>query len=248
METFEEIRNSNNVLYKLKGKLSEYKEANVTVVPKTNLLYMHISDNSKAFKNGGFDKNASKFVSLNMVETLKLRSLMSTMDPKLTELVNSVQPPQTGKKRKLPTEDPFQATANLLDNSVQPPQTGKKRKLSTEDPFQATANLLDEFNAYQQPPYQQQLQQQWQQQPIETINNSQQQQQPAYGAMAPFGDLNGYGQQQQPVDTSANGYYQQQYPANTPASGYYQQQGNAVPQYYTSAPPPSTSQGYGWQQ
>lgn len=96
MENFEEIRNSNNVLYKLKGKLSEHKEANITIVPKTKLLYMHISDNSKAFKNGGFDKAASKFVSLSLAEALKLRSLMSTMDPKVTELINSVQP-QTGK-------------------------------------------------------------------------------------------------------------------------------------------------------
>lgn len=115
METFEEIRNSNNVLYKLKGKLSEQKEANITVVPKTKLLYMHINDNSKAYKNGAFDKAASKFVSLSMAKTLKLRSLMSTMDPKVTELVNSVQPSQSGKKRKHGADDySLEAATNLL--------------------------------------------------------------------------------------------------------------------------------------
>ena len=48
-----------------------------------------------------------------------------------------------------------------LVNSVQLAQTGKKRKLATENQFEAAAyRLLDDYNAYQQPPYQQQLQQQ----------------------------------------------------------------------------------------
>ena len=71
------------MLDKLRGKLSEQKEANVTVVPKTKILYMHISDNSNAFKNGGFDKAVSKYVSLRMAEALKLHSLMYTMDLKV---------------------------------------------------------------------------------------------------------------------------------------------------------------------
>ena len=50
METFEEIRKNKNVIYKLKGKLSENKEANIMVVPKTKLLYMYINDNRKAYK------------------------------------------------------------------------------------------------------------------------------------------------------------------------------------------------------
>lgn len=236
MEAFEEIRNSNNVLYKLRGKLSEHKEANVTVVPKTKLLYMHISDNSKAFKNGGFDKAASKFVSLSMAETLtlKLRSLMCTMDPKVTELVNSVQP-----------------------------QSGKKRKQTPEDSTEA-ANLLEEFNAYQQPPYKQQCMAygQQQQQPIATIQHQQQQQQlsSSYGQFAAppsYGDnvaANNYYQQQQPwnnYSVAAQSYGE----PNASASSYYQQQPTgtngdqqyiAVPQYYSSVPPPA--QGNGWQQ
>lgn len=105
---FEEIRNVNGVLYKLSGKLSEYKEVNVTIVPKTKLVYMHINDNSKAYKNGSFDKHSAKSVSLSMAEVLTLRNLISaTMDSKVTELVNSCQ--TQGKKRKLAPDDAIAA-------------------------------------------------------------------------------------------------------------------------------------------
>lgn len=111
---FEEMRNTNGVLYKLKGKLSDYKEANVTIVPKTKLVFMHISDISKAVKNGNFDKNLAKSVSLSMNEVTVLRSLLSTMDTKVQELVNSA-PQQQGKKRKLePSENDVLSTDTLL--------------------------------------------------------------------------------------------------------------------------------------
>ena len=96
---FEEMRSSRGVLYKPTGKLSDSKEANITVVPKTELVYMHINDNSNACENGTFDKNKSSFVSLCLQEACKLRLMMSTMDPKATDLLTAVRP--QGKKRKL---------------------------------------------------------------------------------------------------------------------------------------------------
>ena len=65
---FEEIRSSKGALYKLRGKLSDSKEANVTVVLKTKLVYMHIDDSSNAYENEPFDKNKSRFVSLSLQE------------------------------------------------------------------------------------------------------------------------------------------------------------------------------------
>ena len=60
---------------------------------------MHINDNSNACENGTFDKNKSSFVSLSLQEAYKLRNMMSTIDPKVTDLLNAVRP--QGKKRKL---------------------------------------------------------------------------------------------------------------------------------------------------
>ena len=68
-------------------------------MPKTKLVYMHINDNSNACENGTFDKNKSSFVSLSLQEACKLRLMMSTMDPKVADLLNAVRP--QGKKRKL---------------------------------------------------------------------------------------------------------------------------------------------------
>ena len=103
---FEEIRNTNGVLYKLKGKLSEYKVVNITLVPKTKLAYLHMSGISKALKNNGkdFDKNLAKSVSLNMEEVGTLRGLLqlTNMDVKVQELVNSGQ--TQGRKRKADPE------------------------------------------------------------------------------------------------------------------------------------------------
>ena len=98
---FEELRNANGVLYKLTGKLSDNKEANITIVPKTKLVYMHINDNTKAFPNGSFQKSLCKSVSLSNEEVTTLRSLMSTMDPKIVDLLNSAQTTTTGKNGNL---------------------------------------------------------------------------------------------------------------------------------------------------
>ena len=79
--------------------MSDSKEANITVVSKTKLVYMHINDNSNACENGTFDKNKSSFISWSLQEAYKLRLMMSTMDPKVADLLNAVRP--QGKKRKL---------------------------------------------------------------------------------------------------------------------------------------------------
>ena len=103
-QNWEELPNSNGVLYKLTAKLSDGKEASITLVPKTKLAYMHLNDNSKAYKNGTFDKSMSKSVSLSIAEALVLRSLMLSMDTKVSELTSSSAQAQ-GRKRKQPGED-----------------------------------------------------------------------------------------------------------------------------------------------
>lgn len=96
---FEEMRNENGVLYKLRGKLSKNKTTDIVIVPKTKMAYMHISDYSNAsWDNGSSDKNTSKFVSLNMKEADILRNLMYTMDDQVQLLINAAPP--AGKKRK----------------------------------------------------------------------------------------------------------------------------------------------------
>lgn len=131
-QAWEELRNSNGALYKLTAKLSAAKEVSITLVPKSKLVYMHVNDNSKAFKNGTFDQAMSKSVSLSMAEAMVLKTLMASMDPKVTELTStSNQPAVQGRKRKHPGDD-------LL--------------------FSTTADaMLSEFNSYQvqplQPPY-----------------------------------------------------------------------------------------------
>lgn len=103
-QNWEELRNSNGLLYKLTAKLSDRKEASITLVPKTRLVYMHLNDNSKAYKNGSFDKSMSKSVSLSMAEALVLRSLMSSMELKVSELTDTCGRAQ-GRKRKHEGED-----------------------------------------------------------------------------------------------------------------------------------------------
>lgn len=103
-QSWEELRNSNGILYKLTAKSSDAKEVNITTVPKTKLIYMHLNDNSKAYKNGSFDKSLSKSVSLSMPEVMILRTLMTAMDPKVTELSNTCSQ-ALGKKRKAAAED-----------------------------------------------------------------------------------------------------------------------------------------------
>ena len=103
-QTWEELRNSNGVLHKLTARLSYGKEVSITLVPKTKLVYMHLNDNSKAYKSGSFDKSMSKSVSLSMAEVMILRSLMSTMEPKVSELA-SICGQLQGRKRKHQGED-----------------------------------------------------------------------------------------------------------------------------------------------
>ena len=100
---FEELRNSNGVLYKLKGKLCSSKEAKVPLVPKTNMVYLHINDVSKAFKDGAYDHKLAKSVSLSIDEAKILRELLSTMDGQVQELAASVPvtAPVQGKIRKM---------------------------------------------------------------------------------------------------------------------------------------------------
>lgn len=95
---FEELRNENGVLYKLRGKLSKNKMADIVIVPKTKMAFMHLNDYSNAWDDGSFDKNSSRFVSLSMTEAGVLRNLMYTMDDQVQALINAAPP--TGKKRK----------------------------------------------------------------------------------------------------------------------------------------------------
>lgn len=239
MEAFEELRNTNNVLYKLTGKLSVNKEANITIVPKTKLVYMHINDNSKAYKNGSFEKALSKSVSLSLAEALKLKRLMSTMDPKVTELVNSVQL-QSGKKRKYGIDEPAEAAEAMLNefNAYQPPANSNQQQLQAPSQGQQpTANSFGQSaaNNYQAPPpyAYQSAANSYQQQ---TMDNSYYQQQlPTTQGQQPA--ANGYQQQPAPPSygqTAANSYQLQPPYVN----GYQQSSGNAYQQ------PTSTDQQY----
>ena len=95
---FEEIRNENGVLYKLRGKLGRNKIVDIAVVPKSKMAYMHINDYLNSWDDGSFKKGASTFVSLSMKEADTLRNLMLTMDGHVQALVNAAPP--VGKKRK----------------------------------------------------------------------------------------------------------------------------------------------------
>ena len=64
-------------VYKLKGKLSRWKEVNVTFLPETDIPWVHISDIQQAFEGGKFNKAKSKSVSINMDEAKALWSLLS---------------------------------------------------------------------------------------------------------------------------------------------------------------------------
>lgn len=106
---FEEIRNENGILYKLRGRLSKNKTADIVMVPKTKMAYMHINDYTNSWDDGTYDKNSSKFVSLSMREATTLRQLMATMDPQVQALIQSAPP--AGKKRKTTTENAQQIPA-----------------------------------------------------------------------------------------------------------------------------------------
>ncbi|MES9902546.1 MAG: hypothetical protein ABW168_07670 [Sedimenticola sp.] len=87
-QEFEEIRNAKGVLYKLQGKLSSSKNVNVSLVPKSKLLYFHVNDNAK-----------SKSVSISLAEALTFKGLLCTMDSKVNELLKSST--VANRKRKL---------------------------------------------------------------------------------------------------------------------------------------------------
>ena len=89
------------------AKLSDGKEVSITLVLKTKF------DNSKAYKNGSFDKSMSKSVSLSMSEALILRTLMSSMDPKVSGLTSTCSQP-LGRKRKHQRDDPSTAVEAML--------------------------------------------------------------------------------------------------------------------------------------
>ena len=112
-QAWEEVHNSNGVFHKLTAKLSDGKEVSITLVPKTKLVYMHLNDNSKAYKNGSFYKSMSKCVSLSIAEAMILRTLMSSMDPKVSELTSTCSQPQ-GRKRKHQGDDPSTAAEAML--------------------------------------------------------------------------------------------------------------------------------------
>lgn len=95
---FEPIANENGTVYKLRGRLSKNKMADISLVPKTKMAYMHINDYSHSWDDGVFDKNCSKFVSLSMKEVVVLRKLLSTMDEPVQALIRSAPP--VSKKRK----------------------------------------------------------------------------------------------------------------------------------------------------
>lgn len=173
-QTWEEQRNANGVLQKLTAKLSEGKEVNVTLVPKTKLVYMHLNDYSKAYKNGSFDKSLKKSVSLSVPETMILRSLMATVDPKISELISTCVQPQ-GRKRKHPGEDSgAEGLANQFNVGLQP--------LPPQYDYEAANQQQQQQQYYTVPQYQQAKQPHLQKQPL--ANNTpysvqQQYQQPA---------------------------------------------------------------------
>ena len=128
---FEAIRNENGNLYKLLGKLSKNKVADITLVPKTKMAYMHISDYSNAWDEGKYDKNASKFVSLNMKASV-LRQLMSGMDGPVQELIKSVPP--AAKKRKIENVQQIPAYVTSGQSSgIQDAQVMQQRQIYGAD-------------------------------------------------------------------------------------------------------------------
>ena len=133
--TFEPLRNEDGTVYKLRGKLSKNKTADIAMVPKTKMAYLHLNDYTNAWKDGRFDKNCSKIVSLSMKESSVLRQLMSTMDGQVQALINSTT--SVGKKRK--RENIQQVPAYYT--------TGQQSSAPT-----ATANDQQVTSAYQQIP------------------------------------------------------------------------------------------------
>ena len=170
---FEEVRNAKGVLYKLKGKLSDSKEASVTLVPRTKLVYMHINDQSNAYQNGTFDKTKSTFVSLSLPEVYTLGTMLTSMDPKVAALINNNvgRPTGTGRKKNpngandaeqlLAEFNQFQAqpiSQQMVPTSVQPAfnnyqQSYQQPSQQCQQPVQQyfTGNNGQQFAAQQFP-------------------------------------------------------------------------------------------------
>ena len=76
VSVFEELVDANGNIYKLKGKLSRWKEVNVTFLPDSEMLFVHISDIKNAFEGGKFNKAKSKSVSISIEEAEKMQELL----------------------------------------------------------------------------------------------------------------------------------------------------------------------------
>ena len=83
---WEEVRDEDGALVKLKAPLSNYKS--VVIREWNRSPYVHIGDVSKCFtKNGGFDIKKSKSVSLNRDDIQKFISMINDIPPALDRIV-----------------------------------------------------------------------------------------------------------------------------------------------------------------
>ena len=143
---FEEVKNAKGVLYKLKGKLSDNKEASITLVPRTKLVYMQINDNSNAYQNGTFDKTKSTFVSLSLPEAYTLCTMMSSMDLKIADLINNASRPSAQGKKK--NQNDANAAEQLL---VDFNQFQGENPNGSQPAMQQMYQMQPSFNNFQQP-------------------------------------------------------------------------------------------------
>ena len=128
MPKFEAIANENGTVYKLRGRLSKNKMADIAMVPKTKMAYMHINDYTHSWDDGVYDKNCSKFVSLSMKEAAVLRQLMSTMDEPVQALIKSAPPVSKRRKTEKVQQIPSYVTSGQVPaatnaNDLQPQGT-----------------------------------------------------------------------------------------------------------------------------
>ena len=74
---YDQVCASMGNVYRLKGKLSRWKEVNMTFLPETDIPWVHISDIKQPFEGGKINKAKSKSVSINMDEAEALWSILS---------------------------------------------------------------------------------------------------------------------------------------------------------------------------
>ena len=88
MAQFDEVRDTSNILIKLKAKLTG-KKREINVTKAGDYVYLHVNNLDGAYKSGKFTMKDAKSVTMNMEDVYLLKGLLTGIEGKVDEMLVS---------------------------------------------------------------------------------------------------------------------------------------------------------------